>query len=138
MKSSETVFTIGETAQRFGLATHVLRHWESMGLLTPARASGRRRYTADDHYRVAAILRGKKAGLSLDQIQQMITTNPASRVEILRVQREELERRMAATQDAMNVIDAVLRCRHSDFTQCPNYRKLINSQMGTDGGHRLH
>ena len=37
--------TIGELAARFGLATHVLRHWEAMGLLTPAaRVNGRRRY----------------------------------------------------------------------------------------------
>ena len=30
-------YTIGELAARFGLATHVLRHWEDMGLLSPAR-----------------------------------------------------------------------------------------------------
>ncbi|MER5317779.1 MerR family transcriptional regulator [Streptosporangium roseum] len=27
--------TIGDVAARFGPATHVLRHWESMGLLSP-------------------------------------------------------------------------------------------------------
>jgi hypothetical protein len=31
--------TIGELAARFGLATHVLRHWEAMGLLTPVASS---------------------------------------------------------------------------------------------------
>jgi DNA-binding transcriptional MerR regulator len=41
--------SIGALAARFGLATHVLRHWESMGLLHPVRdAGGRRRYGADD------------------------------------------------------------------------------------------
>ncbi len=34
MKSSP--WTIGELAARFGLATHVLRHWEDVGLLTPS------------------------------------------------------------------------------------------------------
>ena len=29
--------TIGELAARFGLATHVLRHWEAVGLLGPER-----------------------------------------------------------------------------------------------------
>jgi hypothetical protein len=29
-------YTIGELAARFGLATHVLRHWEDVGLLSPA------------------------------------------------------------------------------------------------------
>ncbi|WP_443137105.1 helix-turn-helix domain-containing protein [Kribbella sp. CCNWLW197] len=30
------MFEIGVLAARFGLATHVLRHWEDEGLLTPA------------------------------------------------------------------------------------------------------
>jgi MerR family copper efflux transcriptional regulator len=50
------VKSIGEVAARFGLPTHVLRHWEAEGLLTPARAGGRRRYTDADLYRVAAIV----------------------------------------------------------------------------------
>ncbi|MEU1481969.1 MerR family DNA-binding transcriptional regulator [Streptomyces sp. NPDC005760] len=39
MKSSGdngvSAMSIGALAARFGLATHVLRHWESMGLLHP-------------------------------------------------------------------------------------------------------
>jgi MerR HTH family regulatory protein len=38
MKSSATM-TIGEVAGHFGLATDVLRHWETMGLLSLARAT---------------------------------------------------------------------------------------------------
>jgi MerR family transcriptional regulator, copper efflux regulator len=121
------MFTIGEIAQRFGLGTHVLRHWESVGLLEPARVSGRRRYTVDDTYRVAAILRAKRAGLSLEQIEQMITSTPASRTSILRDQRDELQRRAAAIQASLDLIDSVLRCRHSDFTQCPKYREAITA-----------
>ena len=47
--------SIGEVAARFGLPTHVLRYWEAEGLLTPARACDRRRYTDADLHRVAAI-----------------------------------------------------------------------------------
>lgn len=40
---------IGELARRFGLAAHVLRHWESMGLLEPARDGiGQRTYGEAD------------------------------------------------------------------------------------------
>jgi MerR family transcriptional regulator, copper efflux regulator len=46
-------------AERFGLATHVLRHWESEGLLPPVRDGDRRRYTDADQNRVAAILLAK-------------------------------------------------------------------------------
>ena len=41
MKSSgaakSVIWSIGELAGRFGLETHVLRHWESEGLLDPER-----------------------------------------------------------------------------------------------------
>jgi DNA-binding transcriptional MerR regulator len=64
MKSSE--MSIGELATRFGLAPHVLRHWESMGLLTPNRETGgQRRYDDADLARVAMILMGKEAGFGL-------------------------------------------------------------------------
>ncbi|MGH3587458.1 MAG: MerR family DNA-binding transcriptional regulator, partial [Pseudonocardia sp.] len=36
MKSSpEATYSIGEIARHFDLAPHVLRHWETVGLLTP-------------------------------------------------------------------------------------------------------
>ncbi|WP_375546893.1 MerR family transcriptional regulator [Streptomyces gossypii] len=34
--------SIGALAARFGVATHVLRHWESKGLLHPGRDAGGR------------------------------------------------------------------------------------------------
>jgi len=133
MKS--TGLAIGDVAQRFGLATHVLRHWESMGLLAPARYGGRRRYADGDLYRVAAILRGKRAGLSLEQIQQMLTTaDPGERVAVLRAQRAALQHRIAATEEALELIDHALTCRHADFTRCPTYRRLIAGEVS--GGAR--
>lgn len=138
MKSSDTAFAIGEIAQRFGLPTHVLRHWESMGLLTPARVSGRRRYTSDDLYRVAAILRGKEAGLSLDQIRQLMTaTDPAFRNGVLRAQRDGLRGRIAVLEEELRLIDSILRCRHADFTRCPRFRGFVTERMAQDASETV-
>lgn len=133
MKSSDPVLTIGDVARRFGLPAHVLRHWEAMGLLVPERVNGRRRYRDDDLYRVAAILLGKRAGLSLDQIEQMMTTtDPVRRTDILRERRAEIERRVTAAQEAMALIDTVLSCRHADFTGCPRYRGRVTGRLTAD------
>ena len=35
LRADAVVWSIGELAERFGLETHVLRHWESEGLLEP-------------------------------------------------------------------------------------------------------
>ena len=69
-------WSIGELAGRYDLATHVLRHWEDEGLLTPERDSaGRRWYGRDDVIRVAVILRSKAAGMSLNKFLVMLLAN---------------------------------------------------------------
>jgi hypothetical protein len=41
-----------------------------------------------------------------------------------------LERRTAAIHEALEIIDSVLHCRHADFAECPNYRKVISDRIG--------
>ncbi|MFG3577701.1 MerR family transcriptional regulator [Micromonospora chersina] len=124
--------TIGEIAGRFGLATHVLRHWESVGLLTPARVvAGRRRYRSADLYRVATILRAKEAGLSLEQIRDLLTSAaPARRREILLRHRADLVARIDALQDSLRFLDGGLECEHEDFSTCPHYQAMVRARIG--------
>lgn len=119
-------------AQRFGLATHVLRHWESVGLLDPDRAVGaRRRYGTDDLYRVAMILRAKEAGLGLDDIRDMLTAHsPAARQEILRKHRDELARRIAEATAALELLDCALDCTHQDVATCPRFQAQLAQRVG--------
>ena len=82
MKSSET-WTIGRLASRLGRPTHVLRHWEAVGLLRPARdGGGRRRYGPDDLSRVAVIVRGKEAGIGLDELKDILDADPGARLRL--------------------------------------------------------
>ena len=122
MKSSP--MTIGEVADHFGLPTHVLRHWESVGLLAPARVEGgRRRYTGDDLVRVATIVRAKQAGLPLPDIREFLTSiHSPARKEVLRRNHRALQARMAALQSALDLLEAGLNCSHDDIATCPNYR----------------
>ncbi|WP_226025815.1 MerR family transcriptional regulator [Streptomyces hyderabadensis] len=136
MKSSEDGGTgtlgIGALAARFGLATHVLRHWETMGLLHPGRdAGGRRRYGADDLTRVATILVLKEAGLGLNTIRSLsASTGRTARHGILRPAAEELRSRIAAAQASLELIEGGLNCSYEDVTRCPNYRRLIAERVG--------
>lgn len=129
MKSTATaeMATIGELAERFGLATHVLRHWESAGLLAPQRMrNGQRRYGPDDVVRVAFIRQGKDLGFSLDQIRQVIAaTDPVSRRSVLAEHQAALERRIADALSAKQAIEHALACPHRDFLQCSDIRQSI-------------
>lgn len=129
MKSSVdgVSMSIGEAAAHFGLATHVLRHWESMGLLAPVRIAGdRRRYTTGDLYRIAIILRAKDGGFGLEEIHAMLTApGPAERRAVLHRQRAELVRRITEAQASLDLIDCALNCEHDELATCPNFRAEI-------------
>lgn len=135
MKSSEddgtASMSIGDLAARFGLATHVLRHWESRGLLHPVRdAAGRRRYGSGELTRVAVILLCKEAGLGLDTTRSLAATaDRTTRARILRREAEELRSRIAAAQASLELIEGGLNCRHEDVTQCPNYQRLVAERI---------
>ncbi|MGW5723383.1 MerR family transcriptional regulator [Amycolatopsis sp. NPDC003865] len=134
MKSSDAEMSIGEVAQRFGLATHVLRHWESVGLLAPSRVTAsRRRYGSADLYRVAVILRAKEAGFSLDDIREMFAApDPAGRTAVLRRRRAELAARIAAAQASLELIDCALDCDHEDIAECPHFRATVAARISPD------
>ncbi|WP_406292099.1 MerR family transcriptional regulator [Embleya sp. NBC_00896] len=111
-------------AARFGLATHVLRHWEHVGLLRPHRdAAGRRRYGDADAIRIAVILRAKEAGLALEDIGAMFTTaDPHLRREALHRQRAALETRIAQARASLAMVECALACTHDDLADCPTFR----------------
>jgi MerR family transcriptional regulator, copper efflux regulator len=132
MKSSvsDLDLTIGELARRFGLPTHVLRHWESMGLLAPVRdGGGQRRYSRADLARVAMILMGKEAGLGLRELSVLLSAaNPMNHADLLRRHIGVLEHRIAQAQAAKDLIEHALSCPLS-FDQCPHAREQILARI---------
>ncbi|GAB3979477.1 MerR family transcriptional regulator [Plantactinospora veratri] len=132
MKSSpvpveDAELTIGELAAQFGLATHVLRHWESVGLIKPARrVNGRRRYTRAQLTRVAIIIRGREVGIGLDQLRMMLgADDAAARRAVLQRHRDELDRRIAVATASRDLLDHALDCPVEDFLQCPDFQRLV-------------
>lgn len=119
--------TIGALAARFGLATHVLRHWEAMGLLTPeTRVSGRRRYRRAHVARVAMIVRGKEAGFSLRQLKGMLdASDPDARRVLLEQHHADLERRIVQIEASKAMIEHALVCPAKDITHCPDFQRLV-------------
>ncbi len=122
MKSSATSWSIGEIAERFGLATHVLRHWEDVRLLRPERdAGGRRRYGEAEVVRVAVILRSKAAGMSLDQIHALLDGEARERHDVLDAHLRELERRMAEMERSREMTLHAFECQAHDIATCPRF-----------------
>ena len=72
--------TIGEAADRIGIATSALRFYESKGLIQSRRTGGgQRRYARDVLRRVAFIRAAQSVGLSLTEIAEGLSGLPADR-----------------------------------------------------------
>ncbi|MBS0513424.1 MAG: MerR family DNA-binding transcriptional regulator [Proteobacteria bacterium] len=68
----EKTFTITELAREFDITPRAIRFYEDEGLLTPARAGRTRVYSKADRTRLKLTLRGKRLGLSLAEIRELI------------------------------------------------------------------
>ncbi|WP_047866605.1 redox-sensitive transcriptional activator SoxR [Rubrobacter aplysinae] len=73
--------TVGELAERTGVATSALRFYEERGLLHPERSdSGHRRYPRYLARRVAFIVFAQRVGLTLEEIRAELDKLPTDRV----------------------------------------------------------
>jgi MerR family redox-sensitive transcriptional activator SoxR len=72
--------TVGELAERTGVATSALRFYEERGLLHPERNdSGHRRYLRHLARRVAFIVFAQRVGLTLEEIRTELDKLPTDR-----------------------------------------------------------
>jgi DNA-binding transcriptional MerR regulator len=65
-------YSIGEMCDAFGVTARALRFYEDENLIAPERRGTTRLYTDRDRARLAWILRGKRVGLSLADIKELL------------------------------------------------------------------
>ena len=65
-------YSISQLSKEFEVTTRTIRHYEELGLLSPARRGQTRVYSPADRTRLKLILRGKRLGLSLDDSREII------------------------------------------------------------------
>jgi DNA-binding transcriptional MerR regulator len=65
-------YSIAQLTAEFDITPRAIRFYEDRGLITPRRNGNRRVYSPRDRVRLKLILRGKRLGLSLDEIREII------------------------------------------------------------------
>jgi DNA-binding transcriptional MerR regulator len=65
-------FAISDLAREFGITPRTIRFWEDQGILAPEREGRNRVFTRRDRARLKMALRGKRLGLSLAEIKDLI------------------------------------------------------------------
>jgi len=107
---SSSTFTISELSKEFAITTRSIRFYEDQGLLTPQRDGQKRIYTAHDRTWLKLILRGKRLGLTLAEISQILDLYDSSSTnndQQLFVFIEKIKIRQAALMQQMEDIKAL-------------------------------
>lgn len=111
-------YTISELAREFDVTPRTIRFYEDQGLLAPERTGtgGRQRvYSQRDRTRLKLTLRGKRLGLSLSEIRDLVDmyespSDTAAQLErflaVLTRHRETLALQLADLQETLAEIEA--------------------------------
>ena len=111
---------IGELSAATGVAVSALRHYDDVGVITPAeRVGGQRRFTRDTVGRVHFVRRAQRFGFSLNEIRDILDETSgrarhlaADKLGALRAQQVEL-----ATM--IELLEEMMACGCAVVAHCP-------------------
>lgn len=118
--------TIGEVADRAGIAASALRYYEREGLIHPDRSDGgQRRYHRDVLRLVAFIRAAQRVGLSIDEIRGALSTLPEGHVphaadwtRLSKSWRPLLDRRIEEMERLRDRLDSCIGCGCLSLKTC--------------------
>jgi MerR family redox-sensitive transcriptional activator SoxR len=111
----DDLITIGEAAERTGLAPSALRYYEHERLIASVRsAGGQRRYPREVLRRLAFIRIAQRVGLSLEEIRAALATLPERRTPT----KADWERLSRSWRPRLDEQIAVLERLRDDLSSC--------------------
>ncbi len=122
----EDQLTIGEVAERSGLAGSAIRFYERQGLIHATRTDGgQRRFRRDVLRRIAFIRIAQRVGLSLEEIVAALAVLPADRApsrrdwqRLTRGWRERLDQRIALLEALRGGLTSCIGCGCLSLRTC--------------------
>jgi MerR family redox-sensitive transcriptional activator SoxR len=124
-----TTLSIGEVAERTGVAASALRFYEAEGFLTATRTDGgQRRFAREVLRRVAFIRVAQRVGLSLDEIRAALETLPRGRTpttddwaRLSRSWRPRLDAQIALLEGLRDQLTSCIGCGCLSLQTCALY-----------------
>lgn len=121
--------TIGDIAERTGLAPSAIRFYEERGLVFPFRnAGGQRRYDRADIRRLSFVMISQGLGFSIEDIRAALATLPEGRTPTKRDWerisarfRRDLDQRIAQMNALRDKLDGCIGCGCLSLQNCKLY-----------------
>jgi len=138
------LLSVGEVAQRAGIAVSALHFYETKGLISSIRSGGnQRRYARGVLRRVAVIKAAQRVGIPLEDIKAALDTLPPDRsptaddwAALSRTWKADLDSRITELVRLRDHLDNCIGCGCLSIDRCPLYNP--NDRLGREGsGARL-
>jgi len=144
-KGRDDLLSIGEVAERSGLATSAIRFYEAEGLVSSTRTGGNQRAFARHTLRRLAFIRAaQRVGLSLDDVAGALATLPPDRAptkaqwaKLSRTWRRGLDERIADLEALRDDLTSCIGCGCLSLQTCRLYNPDDVLAADGSGSRRL-
>jgi DNA-binding transcriptional MerR regulator len=123
-ETQRTEFSISELAREFDVTPRAIRFYEDQGLIRPRREGQRRVYTSRDRTRLKLTLRGKRLGLTLSEIKELIDMYEPGRD-----QRAQLERFLAVLETHKVSLVQQRADLEAQLSEIQTFEKRVRKQL---------
>ncbi len=124
METERAEFSISELAREFDVTPRAIRFYEDQGLLAPRRDGQRRIYSPRDRTRLKLTLRGKRLGLTLSEIRDLIDMYEPGRDE-----RPQLERFLAVLRSHKSILVQQREDIEAQLSEIQAFEKKVRKQL---------
>lgn len=125
---------IGEVARRSGVSPRMLRHYETLGLLTPddRTSAGYREYSSADIGRIFHIEGLKRLGLSLTEVGAALADPDFDPTQMISTLVRSTRERIASEQELLDRLEALSDLHHPDGESLLHSIDLMRSLGSAD------
>lgn len=121
---------ISVVARRTGIPASTLRYYEKRGLITSlARKGDRRQFAPAVLEQLALIALGQAAGLSLDEVQSMLTPSGRPNIDrqLLSAKADEIDQRIRQLGAVRRGLRHAAACPAPSHAECPTFKRLLKA-----------
>ena len=122
--TERTELSISELAREFDVTPRAIRFYETEGLLAPRRDGQRRIYTPRDRTRLKLTLRGKRLGLTLSEIRELIDMYEPGRDE-----RPQLKRFLAVLESHKSALMQQRADLEAQLSEVQAFEKKVRKRL---------
>ncbi|QDQ97008.1 MerR family transcriptional regulator [Tomitella fengzijianii] len=129
---------IGELARRSGVSVRMLRHYDSLGLVSPSGRTpgGYREYAATDLRRLMHVESLRSLGLPLAAVKRALDDDGFSPLGLLDELRDSARRRIAADTDLLGRLDELRSAEPAGWEDAVRVVNLLNAVRSGSGARR--